>query len=45
MTANAFKEDIARCLEAGMDAHLAKPMSLDSMGQILRNYLAAKTSA
>ncbi len=26
MTANAFKEDIDRCLEAGMNDHLAKPI-------------------
>jgi len=26
MTANVFKEDIARCIEGGMDDHLAKPI-------------------
>jgi len=26
MTANAFKEDIDRCLESGMNDHLAKPI-------------------
>ncbi|WP_322151016.1 ATP-binding protein [Paratractidigestivibacter sp.] len=29
MTANAFKEDERRCLDAGMDAHLAKPLDID----------------
>jgi PAS domain S-box-containing protein len=27
MTANAFKEDVDRCLEAGMNDHLAKPIN------------------
>ncbi len=40
MTANAFKEDIACCFNAGMDDHLAKPMSEDGMRNILRKYLA-----
>lgn len=31
MTANAFEEDIQRCLEAGMNAHLAKPLQVDKM--------------
>ena len=28
MTANAFEEDIQACKEAGMDAHLAKPLNI-----------------
>lgn len=28
MTANAFKEDEEKCLEAGMNAHLAKPLDV-----------------
>lgn len=31
MTANAFSEDIARSLEAGMDAHITKPIDLDKL--------------
>ena len=31
MTANAFAEDVQQCLEAGMNAHLAKPLDLDRM--------------
>jgi CheY-like chemotaxis protein len=27
MTANAFKEDIERCLESGMNDHLPKPIN------------------
>ena len=28
MTANAFSEDVAKCLEAGMDGHIAKPIDM-----------------
>lgn len=31
MTANAFKEDEKRCLEAGMNAHLAKLLDIKEM--------------
>lgn len=31
MTANAFAEDVARCKEAGMDAHLPKPFKADQL--------------
>jgi CheY-like chemotaxis protein len=31
MTANAFSEDIARCLEAGMNDHIAKPIDFDEL--------------
>lgn len=31
ITANAFREDVQRCLEAGMDAHLAKPLELEKL--------------
>ena len=31
MTANAFAEDIAKCKEVGMDAHLAKPFKADQL--------------
>lgn len=40
MTANVFKADIERCLESGMDDHLAKPMSAESLMKIVRKYLA-----
>ena len=31
MTANAFAEDAKKCLEAGMNAHLAKPLDIDKV--------------
>lgn len=35
MTANAFDEDVRRCLAAGMNAHLAKPLQIDSVVQTI----------
>ncbi len=31
MTANAFEEDRLRCLEAGMDGHISKPILVDAV--------------
>jgi CheY-like chemotaxis protein len=39
MTANAFKEDVDNCLEAGMNNHLGKPLDFDAVLGILRQYL------
>jgi CheY-like chemotaxis protein len=41
MTADAMPEDVARCLAAGMNAHLAKPVSMKALGQVLSQILAA----
>ena len=35
MTANAFKEDEKKCLEAGMNAHLAKPLDMEKVKQTI----------
>jgi signal transduction histidine kinase len=40
MTANVFREDIDRCLEAGMNAHLGKPIDFTEMLATLKKYLA-----
>ncbi|MDR0310080.1 MAG: response regulator [Acidobacteriota bacterium] len=39
MTANVFKEDIEKCLDAGMNSHLGKPLDLDEVMDKLRTYL------
>jgi len=39
ITANAFQQDIEKCLKAGMDAHLAKPLVLESILAILERFL------
>ncbi len=40
MTANAFKEDRDRALEAGMEDHIAKPIDIDMLNRVLYKYLA-----
>ena len=37
MTANAFAEDIQKCLDAGMDAHIAKPVDFDKLKEVLQD--------
>jgi len=39
MTANVFREDIEKCLEAGMNGHVGKPLSYDDVIKQLRLYL------
>ena len=39
MTADAFSEDIQRCLECGMDDHLAKPIDIEIVAGKLKKYL------
>ena len=38
MTANAFDEDIKRCIEAGMNAHLSKPLEMDKVVETIAKY-------
>ena len=38
MTANAFSEDVQRSLDAGMDAHLSKPVDLKALEDTVRKY-------
>ena len=39
MTADAFSEDIQRCLECGMNAHIAKPIDINNLIRHLQKYL------
>lgn len=39
MTANAYEEDKQRCLEAGMDEHVAKPIHGETLFQILLRHI------
>jgi CheY-like chemotaxis protein len=39
MTANVFREDIEKCLEAGMNAHVGKPLEAMEVFDRLRTYL------
>lgn len=38
MTANAFDEDAKKCMEAGMNAHLTKPIEIDHVIEVLGQY-------
>ena len=39
ITANVFREDVEKCLAAGMNDHLGKPMDMDLVFEKLRKYL------
>lgn len=38
LTANTQQEDLARCLAAGMDAHVTKPVTRDQLREVLRTW-------
>ena len=42
MTANAFKEDVEKCIAAGMNGHIAKPVDIDILFETLNQYLTGK---
>ena len=38
MTANAYEEDARKCVEAGMNAHLSKPLQMDVVVGTIAQY-------
>lgn len=45
LTANAYADDIARCIEAGMQAHLAKPIQLADLAAAIDRWTSAAPPA
>ena len=41
LTANALDSDRQRCIDVGMDEHLAKPFREDALTHLLERYVAA----
>ena len=39
MTADAFAEDVQRCLDYGMNAHVAKPIDIKEVSRLLNKYI------
>ena len=39
MTANVFQEDVRKCLEAGMDDHIGKPLNLNEVAEVLARHM------
>jgi len=42
MTANVFKEDVDRCIGAGMNDHVGKPVEVDAILNLIKLYCAEK---
>jgi CheY-like chemotaxis protein len=40
MTADVFKDDIEKCLAAGMNSHIGKPLDIKDLYNKLRLYLS-----
>ncbi len=40
MSADAFSEDVQRCLDSGMNGHTAKPIDVDEVARLLQSHLA-----
>jgi CheY-like chemotaxis protein len=44
MTAHAFREDEQRCLDAGMDAYISKPIDFKQCFELVNNLIMQKSS-
>jgi len=44
MTANVFDEDLERSVEAGMDAHLSKPVEPDRLYETMARLIMERTA-
>ena len=44
MTANIMKDDLVKADEAGMDAHIGKPLNVDEMFEKISHYMKATSS-
>ena len=42
MTADAFSEDVQRCLDAGMNAHIAKPIDVREVLRLLEKFITER---
>ena len=42
MTANAYQEDVKKCMDAGMNAFIPKPIDPDKMYQIIMDAIGRK---
>lgn len=44
LTANAYADDVAACLAAGMQAHMSKPFSLEALEAAIRRWLPQRSA-